>query len=103
VIEVEPVKGTAGTTSASDHVAPVGSRPAGLAVSFFALTYSDRVWEDAASYARVTSLALLLALRSVAESPDRVGYAFLASLPLATWAALGSCADNWRNWPLVLQ
>jgi hypothetical protein len=77
--------------------------PAGLAVSFFALTYSDRVWVDAASYARVTSLALLLALRSVAESPDRVGYAFLASLPLATWAALGSCADNWRNWPLVLQ
>jgi hypothetical protein len=44
-----------------------------------------------------------LALRSVAESPDRVGYAFLASLPLATWAALGACADSWRNWPLVLQ
>jgi hypothetical protein len=77
--------------------------PAGLAVSFFVLMCGDRVWEDAASYARVTSLALLLALRSVADSPDRVGYAFLASLPLATWAALGSCADSWRNWPLVLQ
>jgi hypothetical protein len=48
----------------------------------------------------VTSLALLLALRAVAESPDRVGYALLASLPLGALGALGWCRDNWSDWPL---
>jgi hypothetical protein len=73
----------------------------GLLVSLFVLTFGDRIWQDAASYARVTSLALLLALRSVAEAPDLAGYAFLASLPLGAVAALGSCADNWRAWLLT--
>ena len=70
----------------------------GLLVSLFVLTFGDSVWQDAASYARVTSLALLLALRSLAEDPDLTGYAFLASLPLGTVAALGWCADSWRGW-----
>jgi hypothetical protein len=73
----------------------------GLLVSLFVLTFGDPVWQDAASYARVTSLALLLALRSVAEAPDLAGYAFLASLPLGAAAALGWCADNWRGWLLT--
>lgn len=73
----------------------------GLFVAIFTLTFSDAVWQDAASYARVTSLALLLALRSVAEAPDVAGYAFLASLPFGAVGALGWCADNWRAW-LVL-
>ncbi len=73
----------------------------GLLVSLFVLTFGDPVWQDAASYARVTSLALLLALRSVAEAPSLAGYAFLASLPLGTVAALGWCADNWRGWSLT--
>jgi hypothetical protein len=72
----------------------------GLLVSLFVLTFGDAVWQDAASYARVTSLALLLALRSFAETPDLTGYAFLGSLPLGTVAALGWCADSWRSWLL---
>ena len=78
-----------------------GTWVTGLLVALFALTFGDAVWQDAASYARVTSLALLLALRSIAEAPDLAGYAFLASLPVGAVAALGWCADNWRAW-LVL-
>jgi hypothetical protein len=70
----------------------------GLVVSLFVLLLGDEVWRDAASYARVTSLALLLALCSFAESPDLVGYGFLASLPFGFAAALGWCADSWRGW-----
>ena len=73
----------------------------GLLVSLFVLALGDAVWRDAASYARVTSLALLLAVCSVAEAPDLVGYAFLASLPLGFVAALGWCADSWRGWMLT--
>ncbi len=75
--------------------------PAGLLAALFVLSCSDMVWQDAASYARVGSIALLLALRSVAESPDRLGYAFLASLPFSAFAALTWCWDNWRGWLLV--
>ncbi len=70
----------------------------GLLVSLFVLTFGDAIWQDAASYARVTSLALLLALRCVAQTPDFTGYAFLVSLPPGTVAALGWCTDNWWAW-----
>jgi len=74
---------------------------AGLLVSLFVLTLGDAIWNDAACYARVTALALLLALRTFAETPDPLGYAFVASLPFGFVAALGWCLDSWRGWFLT--
>ena len=73
----------------------------GLFVALLVLMLGDDVWRDAASYARVTSLALLLALRTFAEAPDLLGYAFVASLPFGFVAALGWCLDSWRGWFLT--
>ena len=73
----------------------------GLVVSLFVLIFGNAAWRDAAAHARVTSLALLFALRSVAEIPDLTGYAFLASPPLGSVAALEWCAGNWRGWVLT--
>lgn len=65
------------------------------------LAWGDMVWQDAASYARVASIALLLAQHLVAESANRLGSPFLASLPFSTFATLTWCWDNWRGWVLA--
>ena len=72
----------------------------GLLAAGLALSFSDQVWRDAPSYARVSSVVLLLALRSIAEAPSPTGIALLASLPFGTMAALGWCWDDWWKWSL---
>jgi hypothetical protein len=72
----------------------------GLLAAGLALSFSDQVWRDAASYARVTSVMLLLALRSIAEAPSPIGIALLVSLPFGSVAALGWCWDDWWKWSL---
>lgn len=74
---------------------------AALAAAALVLSFGDTVWIDPASFARVSSVAVLIALRVAVEDPDPIGYAFLASLPPAAIAALGWCWDNWKFWPLA--
>lgn len=74
---------------------------AALAAAALVLSFGDTVWIDPASFARVSSVAALIALRVAVEEPGPVDWAFLASLPPAAVAALGWCWDNWKFWPLA--
>jgi hypothetical protein len=74
---------------------------AALVAAMLIASFGDAVWADAPSFARVSSVGLLVAIRVVAEDPHPIGYAFFASLPISTLAAFAWCWDNWKFWPLA--